>query len=128
MRETIKTIVIYGVAILILVLASYSYNTIRRDKLERTFEKTLYNYFKENNIHIAQYDFNIENVEIVCVGNKAYLVEFALMFPNDLEGSFDRLGATIYKENDNDEWIVRGFGEGFTTEEIDKFNFRCHRK
>jgi len=124
LKETIKSIIIYSVACLTIVLSSCYYNNSQKGKLLKTMENTLYNYFANNNIHISSRDFSIDDVKIRCIGNKAYIVEFDLLISDDNSKNFNKLGATIYKEND--EWNVKGFGRGLTNEELNLYNFKCY--
>lgn len=124
MKEIIKTFIIYAVAISIIVLSSCHYNNSRKGKLLKTMENTLYSYFENNNMHIASHDFSINDVRIKCIGNRAYIVEFDLSINDDDSKTFDSLGATIYKVND--EWNVKGFGNGLSTDELKLYNFKCY--
>jgi hypothetical protein len=124
MIKNIQSIMIYIIVIILVTIGYIILNSNREELLSRTMKDTLQTYFENNNSHIASYDFSINDIKIKCRGNNAYLVEFNMILDEDTAKKFNKLGAIIYKKNNI--WQVKGFGSGFTIDELESYNFRCY--
>lgn len=120
-----KKITIVYIIGAILVVGVIIFQIINRNTLLNTLEKALYEYFENNNEHIAEHDFRVNNVRIRCIGNNdSYIVEFDILFDDD-NGDLKNLGATMYKNGD--KWDINGTGVGISNTEIEKYKFKCYR-
>lgn len=123
MKKNIRPIVIYIIVAVLTITICVGLNLYKQEKITNTMRETLHEYFLNSNSHISARGFSISNVKIRCTGNNAYIVDFNLVL-NDKSSTFNRLGATIYKEND--KWNVKGFGEGLSAMELRLYNFKCY--
>jgi hypothetical protein len=124
MSKKVKSIIIYIIAALLVIIIYTGFNNYREKLLSNTIKDTLQKYFKDNNTHIASRNFNINDIRIRCEGNDAYIVEFNILFNDNNSNNLNNLSATIYKTNNT--WHVKGFGSGITNDELKLYKFRCY--
>lgn len=121
MKKSNKLIIISSILIILIIVSYFGYQMY----IKNLIEKNLYDYFKNNNSHISSYDFKIENLKIVCKGNKAYIVDFAISF-NDIPNELQDLGALVYQKDK--KWNVKSILNKDTINEIDSYDLKCYKK
>jgi hypothetical protein len=124
MIKIIRSVAIYIIVIILVIIGYISFNAYREKQILGTIKDSLYEYFKNNNSHIAAYDFNISDINIKCRGNNAYIVEFNMLLDANASKEIDKLGVIVYKKDNT--WQVKGFGSGITSKEAETYNFRCY--
>ncbi len=121
MKTNNKKIIIYSIFIMLVILIYFGYQIYNKNLIT----KTLYNYFKDNNSHISSHDFNIEDLEIVCKGKDAYIVDFIISF-DDIPNELHDLGALLHKKDK--VWNVESFLSKEVINNLDSYNFKCYNK
>jgi hypothetical protein len=124
MGKNVKSIIIYIVAVILVIIIFVGFNTYRENLLSKTIKDNLEEYFKTSNSHISSHDFSISNINIICRGKNAYIVEFNLHLNDNASPELDKLGTILYKSNNI--WHVKGFSSGITTDELKSYNLRCY--
>jgi hypothetical protein len=122
-KKRVRRIFLFVIVIALIIFGIQFY---KKQALLNTMRNTIQEYFEKNNSHISSREFSIKNVKIVCKGNDAYLTEFSLFFDDEKKAAFNKLGAVVFKEKN--EWKVKGFSSGFTTEELQEYNLKCKIK
>lgn len=126
MKKNNKTLIIGFIVIVLVILGYIGFQVYSRYSISKDMKKVLYDYFENNNVHISSNKFTIDNVEILCKGKDAYIVEFNISFEDDKVNNLENLNALVNKNKDS--WDVKSFSGGITAKEINSYKFRCYKK
>ncbi len=126
MNKSVKSLITYSLITVLIFIIYFVFQLCNNSLISKDIKDKLYDYFKNNsNTHISSHSFSIENINILCKGDNAYIVEFDIYF-EDNSNVLKELGAMVYEEKDT--WKVKSFVGGINMNELNLYNFRCYDK